>query len=513
MAIALFNAAEMRELDRIAISEIGIPGPVLMEVAGRGCADAVESLLPQDGPGKVAIICGKGNNGGDGLVAARHLSLSGREVDVFLLAEPGSLCGDAALNLGILERLGQAVRPVTDAESLSAVRLDEYDVILDAILGTGLSKEVRGFFARVIEAINASGVPVVAVDMPSGISGDSGRVMGTAVRATQTVTFGHPKPGQVVFPGAKFAGDVSVVDIGIPPGIGPAANTATWLLTDDDMAGHLARREPDAHKGRFGHLVVVAGSAYKPGAAGLCCRAAMRAGCGLVTLAAKGAVLDRVVTGAVEYMGAAASAFDDLVALCTGKQALAIGPGIGTSEETAVFTRRVAAEIELPVVIDADGLNNLVGHLDLIAKCEYPRILTPHPGEMARLLEVTTAEVQNDRLAAARRLANAHGCLVVLKGAGTIVADPGGVAYVVPTGNPGMASGGTGDVLTGIIAGFVAQGLSALDAACLGAYLHGQAGDRVALQRGQHALIAGDIIEMLGEVVLGYESIRDVDEP
>jgi ADP-dependent NAD(P)H-hydrate dehydratase / NAD(P)H-hydrate epimerase len=486
---------------------------VLMENAGRGAAGFTAEHFGDLGGRRVAVICGKGNNGGDGLVAARHLSQAGHEVDVFLLAKPKSLTGDAALNLGILGRLGQVVRPVTDAQALSALRFDEYDVILDAILGTGLSSDVRGFFAQVIEAINSSGTPVVAVDMPSGISGDSGRVMGTAVRAAQTVTFAHPKPGQVVFPGAKFTGDVSVVDIGIPRGIGPAAEgSTTWLLTDSDMAVHLYRRAADAHKGRFGHLVVAAGSIDKPGAAGLCCRAAVRAGAGLVTLAAKRAVLERVVMGAIEFMGAGASSFEELAGLCKGKQVLAVGPGLGTSEEMAVLCRRLAAEIELPVVIDADGLNNLVGHMNLISKCDYPRILTPHPGEMARLLDTTTAEVQNDRLAAARRLAGECGCVVVLKGAGTIVADPAGLAYVVPTGNPGMASGGTGDVLTGIIASFVAQGLSALDAACLGAYLHGGAGDRVALQKGQHALTAGDIIEMLGEVMLEYESFRDGDE-
>ncbi|MBW1871204.1 MAG: NAD(P)H-hydrate dehydratase [Deltaproteobacteria bacterium] len=512
MAIALVPAAKMQELDRVTIEDIGIPGPVLMEVAGRGCAERVEELLPIERDGRVAVICGKGNNGGDGYVAARHLLHAGHQVDVFLLAKADSLSGDAQLNYKILTKLGGKVTSIDRAEQLAEIELDSYDVILDAIFGTGLSSAVRGIYAKAIEAINASQAAVVAVDIPSGISSDTGSVMGVAVKACRTVTFAHLKPGQLVFPGAKHCGDLSCVDIGIPPKLTPDGPGSTWLLTDEDIAPRLGRREADAHKGRFGHLVVVAGSPTMPGAAGLCCRSAVTAGAGLVTLAADQAVLERVVAGPVEFMGTEATTFDQLADFCRNKQALAIGPGLAGSPETAELVGRLVAEIDLPMVIDAEGLNHLAGQLDLLNQASAPRVLTPHPGEMARLLNCTTADVQADRLAAARQLAGRYNCIVVLKGAGTIVADPDQTAYVVPTGNPGMASGGSGDVLTGIISSFITQGMAASDAACVGAYVHGRSGDLVCETEGQRALTAGKMIAALGPVIARFESFMDAED-
>jgi ADP-dependent NAD(P)H-hydrate dehydratase / NAD(P)H-hydrate epimerase len=512
MAIALVPAAKMQELDRVTIEEIGIPGPVLMEVAGRGCAEAVEELLPIGPGGRVAVVCGKGNNGGDGYVAARHLRNLGHQVDVFLLAKADSLAGDAQLNYQILTKLGGKVSSIGRAEQLAEIDFDSYHVILDAIFGTGLSSDVRSLHAKAIEAINKSQAAVVAVDMPSGISSDTGSVMGVAVRAERTVTFAHLKPGQLIFPGAKYCGDLSLVDIGIPPDLAPHGPGSTWLLTDEDIAPRLGRREADAHKGRFGHLVVVAGSPAMPGAAGLCCRSAVTAGAGLVTLAADQAVLERVVVGPVEFMSTAATKFDQVAEFCRGKHALAIGPGLGGSKETAELVRRLVAEIDLPMVVDAEALNHLAGHLDLLNKASAPRVLTPHPGEMARLLDCTTAEVQADRLAAARQIAGQYKCIVVLKGAGSIVADPDRTAYVVPTGNPGMASGGTGDVLTGIISSFITQGMAASDAACVGAYVHGRSGDLVSESDGQRAVTAGKMIDALGPVMARFESYMDDED-
>jgi len=504
MALPVLNAAQMRELDRTTIEDIGIPGPVLMEIAGRGCAQAVEDLL--GGAGHVLVVCGKGNNGGDGLVAARHLAGSGYRVDILLLAEPGQVSGDAALNLGILRRLNIPVQPVGESGQLPGS--GRHDIIIDAILGTGLKSEVRGLYAQAIDWINGSGLPVVAVDVPSGISSDNGRVLGRAVRAAETVTFGELKPGLVFHPGAAHAGRIRIIDIGIPPGLLPEGPGGCWLLEDQDLLQHLRPRPADAHKGRFGHLLVLAGSADKPGAAGLCCRAAVHGGAGLVTLAAPPAVLQRVVSGPVEYMGVPVEQPSALLEACTGKQAVAIGPGLGTDGRAAELVQRVVEEIDLPLVVDADGLNNLAGKLELVAGAEAERVLTPHPGEAARLLECSTADIQRDRLAAARRLAAASGAVVVLKGARTVVADPEKTAWVVAAGNPGMASGGTGDVLTGVIGSLLAQGLSARDAACCGALWHGLAGDLAVARVGEQALAANLLIDALGPVLLRLQEGR-----
>ncbi len=515
MAIPILTAGEMQRIDRITIEEIGIPGPVLMEQAGRACAEEAESLLPEGKPGRVAVICGKGNNGGDGLVAARHLHHAGHQVDIFILAHPDGLRGDALLNKHVLDKLNMPLEVRASDESVRSMDLGRYDVLVDAIFGTGLSSDVRGVYATAIEVINDAGVPVVAVDLPSGLSSDTGEVMGCAVEATATVTFGAPKRGHLLYPGASLVGDLTVVDIGLPPHLFPSGAGSTWLLTDEDLTAYLQLREPDAHKGHFGHLLVVAGSADKPGAAGLCCLAACRSGAGLVTLAAEPEVLKRVVAGPVEYMGETVRDFDDLLAACAGKQAVAIGPGLGQQPPAAEMVRRAAAELELPMVIDADGLNVLSGRadlLDLLKSAPAARILTPHPGEMARLTAETTARVQRDRFGACRRLAADCGCVVVLKGAGTVVADPDGTAFLIPTGNPGMAAGGAGDVLTGVVGSLLCQGLGPLEAASVGAYLHGAAGDLAAREKGQRGQVASDIVENLPEVIRRVEDFGN-DEP
>jgi hydroxyethylthiazole kinase-like uncharacterized protein yjeF len=513
MAIQLLTSAAMRELDRHAISELGIPGMVLMETAGRACAEAVRSLLRDLRPGRdcrhaqVAVICGKGNNGGDGMVAARHLHNAGIAVTAFLLALPEVLKGDAASNRDILTKIGVPLRPLLTEKAAREIDLSSFDVLLDAVFGTGLSDLVQpnSLPALMIEAMNRSGRPIVAVDLPSGLSAETGCPLGTAVRASKTVTFDHPKPGHVLYPGAIFTGELQVVDIGLSPAHVAQGPGATWLLTDADVAEHLGRSEPDAHKGRFGHLLVVAGSPGKSGAAGLCCRAATRSGAGLVTLGSSPEVLTAVMQGALEYMGVMLSDFGALLQLCNGKQAIAIGPGLGISEEAATLVRRAVVEIALPMVVDADGLNSLAGHLSLLDAAPAERVLTPHPGEMGRLLDCSNADVQADRLGSARRLAKTHNCVVVLKGAGTVVAKPDETAYVVPTGNAGMATGGTGDALTGVIGSLLAQGLKADVAATVGAYVHGLAADRAAARLGQRALIASDLIESLPEVYAFFE--------
>ncbi|MBN2498713.1 MAG: NAD(P)H-hydrate dehydratase [Deltaproteobacteria bacterium] len=512
MAVPVLTAAAMREVDRTTVEEIGIPGAVLMEQAGRACAEAVESLLPDGRVARVVVFCGKGNNGGDGFVAARYLLCAGNEVEVVLLAEADGLKGSARANYEILERLGLHARVLRDEKALAEIDLAACDVVLDAIFGTGLSSEVRGLQAAAIAAINASGRPVVAVDLPSGLEADSGRVLGCAVDAVQAVTFGALKRAHLLFPGAELCGDVSLVDIGFPPQLIPQGPGSCWLVTDEDLRPHFRPRAPDAHKGHFGHLLVLAGSADKPGAAALCCRAAVRAGAGLVTLGAAPEVLPRAVAGGVEFMGQAIESPEALQAACQGKQALAIGPGLGTDERAAALVREAVGSLDLPAVVDADGLNNLVGRLDVLSGAPAARVLTPHPGEMARLMGASSAEVQIDRPCYALRLADQTSAVVVLKGAHTLVADPDGTLVFVVTGNPGMASGGTGDVLTGIIGAFLAQGMEPFDAACAGAHIHGLAGDRAAGRRGQRGLAAADLISCLPDVLRGFEGIEGSGE-
>ncbi len=501
MAIPVLTSSEMMAVDKKTIEEIGIPGPVLMEQAGRACAEEAEALLPENQPGRIAVICGKGNNGGDGLVAARYLHNAGHEVEIFMLAHSDSLRGDALLNRNILNSLDVPVKVRASQESVSNMDLKSFHVLVDAIFGTGLSKQVRGVYETAIEKINASGKPVVSVDIPSGLSSDTGQVMGCAVKATVTVTFGAPKVGQLVFPGADIAGDLVVADIGIPPSLYSSGPEMTWLLTDDDMQPYLGLRKQDAHKGNFGHLAVIAGSVDKPGSAGLCCSAACRSGAGLVTLGAKKEVLDRVLVGAVEFMGSTIQSFTEAYGLCGDKTAAVVGPGLGQDKEVAEMVMDLVENLPIPLVIDADGLNVLSGHLDVLKKAKGERILTPHPGEMARLVKLSTAEVQSHRLDTARQLASEAACTVVLKGASTIVADQQKAAFIVPTGNPGMASGGSGDVLCGVIGSFLCQGLGPVEAASVGAYIHGAAGDLAANYRGQRGQTASDLVDLLPEVM------------
>jgi NAD(P)H-hydrate epimerase len=515
MAIPVLSAAEMREVDRRCIQEIGLPGAVLMELAGRAAAEEAEALLPPGG-GRVGVLCGQGNNGGDGLVAARHLRHAGHPVEVLLLARPEDLRGDARLEFDILARLGHPVRSLTEPAELEALHPGGCTVWLDAVFGTGLTRPVEGLFAAALQALERArlaGARIVAVDIPSGVSADSGQVLGLAVRAERTVTFGSPKRGHLLHPGAELTGELVVVDLGFPPALLPSAPGATWLLTDEDLTPYLARRAPAAHKGDFGHLVVVAGSADRPGAAGLCCLGAVRGGAGLVSLAAPPGVLRQVLVGPAEAMGIPAADVHGLLAACQGKSALALGPGLGQAPETAEAVLRLALEAPIPAVLDADGLNLLAGRLAELARAAGPRVLTPHPGEAARLLGRTSAEVQADRLGAVRELARLGRAVVVLKGAISAVAEPDGTVYLVPTGNPGMATGGSGDVLTGLLGALLAQGLAASEAACLGAFLHGRAGDLASLALGQRGLAAGDIAAHLPAAMRAFELGGGDEEP
>lgn len=508
----LVTAAEMQAMDRATIEEFGLPGRVLMESAGREAARIFLDHFSAAARRGVAVAAGRGNNGGDGHVIARCLAQKGYPVTVFLLCSAATVQGDAAANLRLLQALGVPVIEVPDEESLARhqPRMQTAAVWVDAIFGTGLNAEVRGGLRSVIDFINRQEVPVFAVDIPSGLNADTGHPCGVCIRADVTATFAFPKIGQIVFPGAAFAGRVEVLDIGIPPHIAQRVGPRQFLLSAADLRDGLPPRPADAHKGRTGHLLLVAGSPGKTGAAALAGMSALRVGAGLVTVGVSESLNPVMETLMLEAMTAplpesetgvlGPSARDALLSLAPGKTCLAIGPGLGPAAKTGELVRELVRSCPLPMVIDADGLNHMAGHLDLLREAA-PAVLTPHPGEMARLLGTTAAVVQQDRIACARELASTGRVHVVLKGARTVIAHPDGSVHVNPTGNPGMAAGGMGDVLTGAIAGLIAQGARPDRAARAAVYLHGAAADRLARDRGPRGFLAGEVMNALpGEI-------------
>ena len=486
----LVTAAEMRAMDRETIDALGLPAALLMEHAGRAVADVVAARVR---PGaRVAVVCGTGGNGGDGFVCARWLRERGFDARVRLAKGRPKPGGEAALHLAVYERMGG---PVADG-----VDVDGAEVIVDALLGTGLANPVTGALAGAIETMNRASALRVAVDVPSGLDSDTGAVLGVAVAADVTVTLGCAKLGIVSHPGSERAGELIVADIGIPARL---AKTQAFLLEALDAARLVPHRSMGGHKGTFGHVVVAAGSAGKVGAALLAASGALHGGAGLVTMATPAAAAPYVLGRIPEAMHAvfdpeAADADAVLAAVLDGKRALVWGPGMPTSDAAGETVRRLAVAIELPVVLDADALNHLGTDVAILKRARGPRLLTPHPGEAARLLGGEARAVQVDRVAAARQIAASSGAVVVLKGARTVVAAPDGTVTINPTGNPGMGTGGSGDVLSGVLGALLAQGLGPLEAARLGVYIHGLAGDRAAAARGQIGLVAGDLVSELG---------------
>ncbi len=494
----LLTAAETRAAEAEA-ERRGLPASILMENAGTAVAEAALKL---GGPGaRFLVVAGPGNNGGDGYVAARKLHAASRQVDVWRVADPARLKGDAARNHAALEQSGVPIH-----SSAAALPLRPGDVVIDALFGTGLARAPDGEAADAIRHVlrwRSGGVRVLAVDLPSGLSGDTGRAFDPCVAAELTVTFGAPKLGLALEPGATLSGCIEVADIGLAE-----LTPSTWLLEPADGPRWLPPRRSDTNKGTYGHLLVVAGSRGKSGAAALAGLAALRSGVGLCTVATPADALSDVQGHAPELMGVALPAsailgpthLDAVLAAAEGKDALVIGPGIPRGTETHVLLGELLFRLDVPVLVDADGLNALAGHVDLLPRSRAPVVLTPHPGEMARLTGRPVHEIQENRLGAAIDLAREHGVVVVLKGARTVVADPGGQARVNPTGNPGMATGGTGDVLSGMIGAFLAQGLAPVDAASVGVLAHGLAGDAAARRWGRLGLIASDLTAALGEV-------------
>jgi NAD(P)H-hydrate epimerase len=505
----LVDADTMRELDRHTIETLGVPGEVLMESAGRAVADVALRLLPETRSGTAMVLCGAGNNGGDGLVIARHLHVSGVDVRTVLIGDPSRLSGDAALNRERAMRAGVCFEG-------DDWRLPESGVVVDALFGTGLSRAVEGPAADTIEHLNAARdaargeLKVLAVDIPSGLSAETGQPQGVAVRADVTVTIGLPKLGLALEPGRSLAGRVEVVRIGIADEA-PDVRLDAELWTPSGAARQLPARPAHGHKGSFGHVLIVAGSEGKTGAAALAARGAARAGAGLVTIGCPAGLNDILEVKCTEAMTSplpdtadralAAAGEDAVLALAAERDVVAMGPGVGRSHETGSLMRALAKRVDRPLVIDADGLYALREDLGVLAGREAPTVLTPHPGEAATLLGCQAAEINRDRVAAARSLADRTGAVVLLKGAATVAAGPGGRVIVNPTGGPALAAGGTGDVLLGMVGAYLAQGLPALIAAALAAWVHGAAADRLAREIGISGVMASQIADRVPEAV------------
>ena len=499
------TASEMREIDRRTIEEVGIPGLILMENAGLGVVEAVLDLLKDIHDGRVVVFCGKGNNGGDGMVVARHLFNRGIDVDIYLTGKKNSLQGDALANMNILDGFNLKINELTDKKGLT--RIGQFDLIVDALLGTGITGEVKGLAADVIHWINVRSEPVVSVDLPSGLHSDTGFFSGACVKADYTVTMAELKRGLLVPPGREMAGNVSVVDIGSPRFVSDSIGIKTYRIDDSDAADRLPHRSPAGHKGDFGKVLILAGSPGMTGAAVLSAHAALASGCGLTILGAPESLnpilekkLTEVMTKPLPETASGSLSLDsekEINQLLDWADVLAIGPGLSRDSETEELIHRIVTKTRLPVVVDADGLNAFAGQVDLLEKKKGKFILTPHMGELARIIGKSIEDISNNPIETAREWASRLNCILVLKGAPTIIGDSDGYVYVNSTGNAGMATAGSGDVLTGMIAGFLGQGSSPLDAALCGVFYHGRSGDLAVKEIGERSLIAGNLIDFL----------------
>jgi NAD(P)H-hydrate epimerase len=509
----VLTAAQMREADRKTIGEIGIPSAVLMENAGRQVVAAMDAAFADLVDARVVILSGPGNNGGDGFVVARTLAQRGVDVDVYLIGDVADVQGDARINLQILGRLDLEVVEVRTAGDweLHSAHVTSADLIVDALFGTGLHTPLSGIFETIVDDVNDADVPVVAIDLPSGLSADSADPIGPHILATMTVTLGAPKYPLVLPPAEALSGTMVVADIGIPVEIiagldGPYVD----VLVRDEVRDLVPDRDDDAHKGTFGHVLLVSGSRGKTGAAHLAAVGALRSGAGLVTVATPASCMPIVAALGPEYMTLPVAEDRDgafapaalIEILAATADVIAVGPGIGTGPGAVAVVDGLLDRAGGPLILDADALNVLAGRAQRLSAAARPVIITPHPGEMARLAGVTTADVQRDRIGVARAFAERYGVFVILKGHRTVIATPDGRVSINTTGNPGMSTGGSGDVLTGMLAAWLGQLQDAEHACQLAVYLHGAAGDLAADDHGQVAMIASDIVLHLADAVL-----------
>lgn len=517
----LVTVEQMRNLDTATSREYGISSLILMENAGRAVAEEILRFLGGSVKDRrILVFTGKGNNGGDGFVAARNLSNWGADVRVFLLYPREEITGDALVNLEILEKLGVSIKVLgpRDIQKVK-VSLIYADLVLDAIFGTGFKGTAKGIAASVIRAINESGKrSVVSVDLPSGLQADSGRVEGPCIHASLTCTLGLPKLGFYLYPGVDYCGEIRVMDISLPGRL-LRQEALQFNLIDEDFCCQLfPPREKDSHKGSFGHVFVAGGSVGMTGAVVLAGEASLKGGAGLVSVcipASLNHVIENKLTAVMSIPMAenedhvlGTEAAGALLKKISKNDVIAVGPGLSILPGTEGFVQELILKTRCPIVIDADGLNVVADNTDIFWDLNVPGIITPHPGEMGRLLGCSPQEVQEDRVNAAKTFAGRYGLVVVLKGANTIVADPEGRVFINTTGNPGMATAGAGDVLAGLIASFVAQGMSPVDAAVAGTYVHGAAADRLLDSVGERGMTAEEILENLPCTIAKLEKLN-----
>jgi hydroxyethylthiazole kinase-like uncharacterized protein yjeF len=516
-AMKVLTSFQMKEIDKKTIEEIGIPGPVLMENAGLQIVKAIKTKFPDLKKERIIIVAGKGNNGGDGLVVARHLYNQGCDPTVLLLAAREDIRGDAALNLGVAEKMGIKIVEVRSLSDWKARRiiLTQAKLLIDAIFGTGLLKAADGLYAAAIEDINRSKAYKVSVDIPSGLSSDSYALIGPCVKADLTITLAAPKIAHVFPPAEECVGELVVADISVPRFLFADVRLRLELVEKESLLPYFQRRKRDSHKGSYGHLLIISGSLGKTGAAVMAGKGALKMGAGLVTVATARGCLPIIARSMMELMTEplaetsektiSAEALPRALELLNGKNALLIGPGISTHPSTAKFVLSLLPRIKIPVVIDADGLNILSAAPEILKALSKPAILTPHPGEFARLLGLPTEEVIDKKLELAPDFAKKYGVYLVLKGYRTLTATPKGEVFINPTGNPGMATAGSGDVLSGMIASEIVQENDVLGATLAAIYVHGLSGDMAARRLGEKYLTAGDLIRALPRALKDME--------
>lgn len=504
----IVTQSEMKKIDNEAINKLGIPSLLLMERAGKKVAEEALKILKEAEQKSVIIFAGTGNNGGDGFVAGRYLLLNDIQVKIVIINSPGK--GDAKMNLDFLKNLG--VSPIVFADGKKSKReLSSCGLIIDAILGTGTKGKLRHPLPDIIKLINRADRPVISVDIPTGLCADTGEIFGSCINAAQTVTMALPKLGQMLFPGADYTGKLTVADIGIPQTLTNSDTLKVTLPERGFVHSRMPRRTSNSHKGNFGHILIIAGSPGYTGAAALTSRGALRAGAGLVTLGIPKSLnrimeakLTEVITRPLPETKDAAlhtDAMGHILKLLDKTDVLALGPGLGIHTETASLIRKLIPKVKKPIVIDADGLNALRGDISIL-KVLRNCVITPHPGELSRLLKKPISEIQSDRVGIARKTARELKITVVLKGARTVIASPDGYVFINPTGNSGMATAGSGDVLTGMLASLIGQGLSPADASVVSVYIHGLAGDIAAKEKGEACLLASDIVEYLPKAMM-----------
>ncbi len=509
----VLTAKQMQDIDRKAIEEIGIIGPILMENAGREIAEAIKQRIMQIDKEKVLIIAGKGNNGGDGFVVARHLFNSGVSVRIILLAAKKDVSGDAGLNCSIADKMGIEIIEVTSPEKWKAQHeiLAQADILVDAIFGTGLTKPAGGRYAGIINDINDLNAFKVAVDIPSGLAADRYQIIGPAVKADLTVTMAAPKIAHVFPPAETYIGDLVVADISSPPFLFDDDTLRLTMIEENMVMPYFHQRDKNSHKGTYGHLFILSGSLGKTGAASMSGKAALKMGAGLVTVGTPKSCVPIVARSMDELMTEplpetsewtlAEDGLEKILSLLENMNAVMIGPGLSTQKSTAKLVKNLLPKLKIPMVLDADALNIIAEDMALLKNLKAPAILTPHPGEFARLIHSSTKEVLENKIKLVPEFAQEYGVHIVLKGYRTLISDPSGYMFINPTGNPGMATGGSGDVLSGMLSAMIVQEDNLSDAVKAGVFVHGLSGDIAAERLGEKALLAGDIISFLPEAV------------